>query len=76
MRNLRLDFFVDSCPEQLSSVKNLPANARYLGSVSGSGRSSGEGNGYPLLYSCLQNSMDRGVWWAVVYEIAKELDMT
>ena len=44
-------------------VKNLPANAgdtRDTGSVPGSGRSSGEGNGNPLQYSCLENPMDRG----------------
>ena len=38
-------------------------NARDLGSIPGSGRSFGEGNGYPLLYSCLENSMDRGAQW-------------
>ena len=44
-------------------VKNLPANAgdiRDVGSISGSGRFSAEGNGYPLQYSCLENPMDRG----------------
>ena len=41
-------------------VKNLPANARDLGSIFGSGRSPGEGNGNPLQYSCLENAMDRG----------------
>ena len=48
-------------------VKNLPANAgdiRDVGSISGSGRFSAEGNGYPLQYSCLENSMDRGAWRA------------
>ena len=43
-------------------VKNLPANAgdiRDVGSTPGLGRSSGEGNGYPLQYSCLKNPMDR-----------------
>ena len=43
-----------------SVVKNLPANAGDLGSITGLGRSLGEGNGYPLQYSCLENSMDRG----------------
>ena len=42
-------------------VKNLPANAGDLGSTLGSERSSGGGNGNPLLYSCLENSMDIGV---------------
>ena len=35
------------------------------------GRSSGEGNGYPLQYSCLENSMDRGAWQATVHEVTK-----
>ena len=35
-----------------------------------------EGNGIPLQYSCLGNAMDRGVWWATVQGVAKELDMT
>jgi len=43
-----------------SAVKNLPANAGDVGSIPGSGRCPGEGNGYPLQYSCLENSMDRG----------------
>ena len=38
------------------------------GSIPGSGRSPGEGNGYPFQYSCLENSMDRGAWWATVKE--------
>ena len=41
------------------------------GSISGSGRSPGEGNGYPLQYSCLENSIDRGAWWATVHGVAK-----
>ena len=40
------------------TVKNLPANAGEPGSIPGSGRSPGEGNGYPLQYSCLENSME------------------
>ena len=46
-----------------------------LGLIPGSGRSLGEGNGYPLQYSCLENSTDRGTWRATVHEIA-ELGMT
>ena len=59
-------------------VKNPPANAgdiRHVGLIPGSGRSSGEGHGNPLQHSCLENPMDRGVWWAVVHRVA-ELDMT
>ena len=49
-------------------MKNLPASAgdvRDACSIPGSGRSPGEGNGNPLQYSCLENSMDRGAWWAI-----------
>ena len=48
-------------------VKNLPTNARDIrdmGSIPGSGRSSGIGHGHPLQYSCLENFMDTGTWWA------------
>ena len=45
-----------------SVVKNLPAGARDLSSISRSGRSPGEGNGNPFRYSCLENPMDRGAW--------------
>ena len=48
-------------------VKNPPANVEDtgdVGSVPGSGRSLGEGNGNPLQYYCLENPMDRGAWWA------------
>ena len=53
------------------AVKNLPANAGDAGSIPGSERSPGEGNDYPLWYSCLQNSMDRGVWWATVHGVTR-----
>ena len=55
-------------------VKNLPANAgdiRDRGLIPGSGRSSGGGNGNPLQYSCLENSMDRGAWLATVHGVTK-----
>ena len=52
-------------------VKNLPANAGNIGPIPGSGRSPGEGNDNPLQYSCLENSMDRGAWWATVHGVAK-----
>ena len=50
-------------------------NAGDPGSIPGLERSSGEGNGNPLQYSCLENSMDRGAWWATVHGVA-ELDIT
>ena len=52
------------------TVKNLP-NAGNLGSIPGLGRSPGEGNGNSLQYSCLENSVDKGAWWATVHEVAK-----
>ena len=58
-----------------SRVKNLPANAGDtgdVGSVPGSGSSPG-GNGNPLQYYCLENSMDKGAWWATVFGGAKSL---
>ena len=56
-------------------VKNQPADAGDLGSIPGSGRPLGEGNGYLLQYSCLVNPMDRGAWWATVYGVAKASDV-
>ena len=61
-------------------VKNLPANAeerRNTGSIPGLGRSLGEGNGSPLQYSCLENPIGRGAWWATVHSVGhEESDMT
>ena len=51
--------------------KESACNAEGLGLITGSGRSSGERNGYLLQYSCLENSMDRGAWQATVYRVAK-----
>ena len=72
----------DVCPKPYSMwasqvalvVKNPPANAgdvRDAGLIPGSGRSPGGGQGNPLQYSYLENSKDRGVWWAVVRGVAK-----
>ena len=59
-----------------AAVKNPPAkaDAENTGSVLGSGRSFGEGNGNPLQDSCIKNPMDRGAWWAVVHGVTIELD--
>ena len=54
-----------------SVVKNLPANAGDVGSIPVLGRSPREGNDNPFQYSCLENSMDRGVWQATVHGVAK-----
>ena len=59
-----------------SVVKDPPANEEDAGLILGSGRSPGEGNGNPLQYSCLENSMDRGAWRATVHGVTKELDTT
>ena len=52
-------------------VKNPPANTGDSGSIPGSGRSPGGGNGNPLQYSCLENPTDRGAWQDRVYGVAK-----
>ena len=52
-------------------VKNPPEKVGDLGSIPGLGRCPGEGNGNPLLYSCLENSMDRGAWQATVHVVTK-----
>jgi len=55
-------------------VKNSSANARDIrdqGSIPGSERLPGEGNGNPLQYFCLENSMDRGTWWDTVHSVEK-----
>ena len=60
-------------------VKNLSANAGNAGdsgSISRLGRASGVENGNPLQYSCLENPMDRGAWWATAHGVANELDAT
>ena len=54
-----------------SEVKASACNAGDLGSTPGSGRSPEEGNGTPLQYSCLENPMDGGAWWATVHGVAK-----
>ena len=54
-----------------SVVKNLPANAEEVGSIPGSGRSPGEGNGSPLQYSCLENPIEGGAWWATVHGVTE-----
>ena len=61
-----------SSPNDSDSKKKKSAcSAGDLGSISGSGRSPGEGNGYPLQYSCLENPMSRGAWWATVHGVSK-----
>ena len=72
--NLALGFVQLSCLRTLlqgSEVKASACSVGDLGSIPGSGRSPGEGNGNPLQYSCLENPMDRGIWWATVHGVTK-----
>ena len=71
-------FFLPHVKQGASQValvlKNLPANAgdvRDVDSIPGLGRSPGEGHSNPLQYSCLENSMDRGAWWATVHRVER-----
>ena len=60
-------------------IKNWPPNARDLrdtGSIPGSGQAPRGGHGNPLQYSCLENPMDRGAWWATVHGATKESDIS
>ena len=54
-----------------SDGKGSPCNVGDLGSIPALGRSPGEGNGNPLQYSCLENPMEGGAWWATVHGVAK-----
>ena len=58
------------------SGKQFAYSAGDLGSIPGSGRSPGEGNGNPLQYSCLENPMDKGAWQATVHGVVEESDTT
>ena len=64
------DSYIDSFPGG-SDGKESACNARDPGSISGSERSLGEGNGNPLQYSCLKNPMDRETWMARVHGVAQ-----
>ena len=69
--------YKDICSPGGVVVKNPSANmgdTRDAGSNPGLGRSPGVGNGNPFQFSCLENAMDRGAWWATVHGVAKELD--
>ena len=59
------------CFPGASNGKESACNAGDLCSIPGSGRYPGEGNGNPLQYSCLENSMDKGTWWATVHGVTK-----
>ena len=92
LQNLRMQLYLEarwlSCNEVFrcydtnrglpwsSEVKTPPASAADVGSIPGSGRSPGGGNGSPLQYSCLGSCMDGGVWRAAGHGVTKELDTT
>ena len=66
--------YTDFCVQVALVKKNPPANAediRDVGLIPRLGRSPGGGNGNPLQYSCLENPMDKGAWWATVHWVAK-----
>ena len=69
-RNLEDSYIADGFPDG-SVVKNPPVNAGDAGSISGSGRSPGEGNGNSFQYSYRENAMERGAWCATVHRVAK-----
>ena len=69
-RMLRWEVAGDMGPSS-SGGKESACNAGDPGLIPGSGRSPGEGNGNPLQYSCLENSMDEGAWWATVHGVTK-----
>ena len=60
----------------VAQTEESACNAGDPGSIPGSGRAPGEGNGNPLQYSFLENPEDRGGWWATVHRVAKSQDMT
>ena len=59
-----------------SEGKETACNAGDTGSIPGSGRPPGEGNGNTLLYSCLENSVDRGIWWATVHGLQSQTQLS
>ena len=68
---LTIYLYIFICIPGSSDDKASAYNAGDLGSIPGSGRSPGEGNGNPLQYSCLENPMDLGAWWATIHGVAK-----
>ena len=60
-----------TCVQARTHAINPPASSGDAGLIPGSGRSPGEGNGNPLQYSCLENAMERGAWWATVHGVTE-----
>ena len=68
---MNLDFFLKHMKTYGSDGKESVRHTRDLGSIPGSGRSPVEGNGNLLQYSCLENSMNKGAWRAIIHGVAK-----
>ena len=66
-----MTFSIPGASQVAQAVKNLPANAGDVGSISGLGRSPGEESSDPLQYSCLENSMDRGAWRSTAHGVRR-----
>ena len=73
VKKKKVQLFASNLASQVAQwVKNAPAgNTGDMGSIPGSGRSSGVGNGNPLQYFCLENPIDRGAWWATVHGVTE-----
>ena len=69
--HLVLCLFINDLVPGGAEIKVSACNVGDLGSIPGSGRSPGEGNGNPLQYSCLENPMDGGAWWAIVHGLQR-----
>ena len=74
--HVSLSINVLTSPPGVTVVRNPPASTGDPGSIPGSGRSPGEGNGNPLQYSCPGNPMDGGAWRAAVHGVTKESETT
>ena len=74
--NVHIQLYYNTFPTGGSAGQESACNSEDPGSIPGSGRSPGEGNGNPLQYSCLGNPMNRGAWQTTVLLVAKESDTT
>ena len=72
-QEMQVQSLVQEDPVAKEMATHFSISAWNLGSVSGLGRSPGEGNSYPFQYSCLGNPMDRGAWRATVHRVTKDL---
>ena len=68
---IKVGFPGGSVGKESAAVQETACNAGDLGLIHGSGRAPGEGNGSPPQFSCLENPVDRGAWWATVHRVAE-----